>query len=166
MRRINAFWWVALLVILFLQIIQMKYVGVAEMLEIQFNDSISFFIEKVEANTENIRNTVYLDFIYIVVYTLLFYLSFRIFDDSLNLKLKKKHFLICLIPGLIDIVENIMLLSLLKNPALPNLFSAYQLVVIFKWTVANIFLLMIMAILLYHVLLFLNRLINKLFSLK
>lgn len=166
MRRINAFWWVALLVILFLQIIQMKYVGVAEMLEIQFNDSISFFIEKVEANTENIRNTVYLDFIYILVYTLLFYLSFRIFDDSLNLKLKKKHFLICLIPGLIDIVENIMLLSLLKNPALPNLFSAYQLVVIFKWTVANIFLLMIMAILLYHLLLFLNRLINKLFSLK
>lgn len=125
--------------------------------EIQFSQTLQEFNTNVAENIVSIRLNTYYDFLFITVYTILFYLTYRVFQSSMRIKASKLLVLLCLVPGLLDIVENIFLLDILNNPERTGLFNAYWIVVRAKWTFIIPFFIINVTILVYYIL----RLINS-----
>ena len=108
-----------------------------------FYDLTKDIPEKLIANTE-------FDFLFIIVYTIFFLVSYRIMYLSLQSKSRKIFIVLCLLPGLLDIGENIFILSFLANEPGANLFQWYKIIVRLKWLTLIPMFLIILTIVLYY----------------
>ncbi len=144
---------------------------VENILSFQFSDSVKEFkylmlkeslyhkIEILVFKKMLVNNTIF-DFVFIAFYTILFFLSFKVFELSIGFTLKKKFLLISFIPGLIDCVENISLLRFLKDMSNEFLFNIYFWAVRIKWAAVILFLFMTITIILYYLLVIVGRVYN------
>lgn len=115
------------------------YVG--NLLAIEFAaDSDTFVTASHIANSEKLqilRNNLYLDFGFIAAYSMLFFFSARILRDLLEFSALKRILMLCLLPGIFDVAENVLTLQLLHH--FPDDFCCYNLLfwmVRIKWAFA------------------------------
>ncbi len=144
-------------------------VQVCRILPIEFSDRLEEFHQLVaqEKSIDTLKNHTYLDFFLIVCYSVLFYASFKIFILSIQLQIPPKYLLLCLLPGLFDVVENWALLGLLDQENVSDdscCFSIFYWAVRIKWLLIIPFLLMTMAIASYHLIVFVGTQYNKLLT--
>jgi hypothetical protein len=123
---------------------------------IQFSQTLNDFNANVSIHIDTIRPNTYYDFLFIVAYSILFYLTYRVFQSSMRIPVSKFWIILCLFPGVFDIIENILLLNLLNNSESTWLFNAFWLVVRAKWTFVIPFVLINFTILIYYIIRFVN----------
>lgn len=123
---------------------------IPKLLNIQFSENLDTFIDLIKNKTTVIRNNTELDFFFILIYTLLFLFSAKIFEFSLQTRFNRYSYLLCIIPGIADLLENYLLLDMLDYQATGIKYKAYYWAVRFKWTVVIGFILMSLTILLYY----------------
>lgn len=105
---------------------------VDNLLRMQFVSNRTIFNkELVKVKELILLNNLYLDFVFVVVYSFLFYYSFRLFFELLNLNHKNALLLIFFIPGLFDVVENILTIAMIEGKNVS--FTFYKCVVRVKW---------------------------------
>jgi predicted acylesterase/phospholipase RssA len=83
-------------------------------------------------NPEIIRRSLYLDFAFIAAYSMLFYFSGKLMN-IIGWLTGKRVLLICLLPGILDVIENIMFLQMLGNYSPAYVYPYFNL---FHWIVA------------------------------
>lgn len=118
--------------------------------EIQFSQTLADFKINIPEHYKNIKNNTYYDFGFIIVYSLLFFATYRVFQSSTRSQISKLWIILCLAPGAFDIIENILLLNLLSHSESDWLFHAFWLVVRAKWTLVIPFVLINVTILVYY----------------
>lgn len=100
---------------------------------------------------------IYNDYLFILAFTTLFYLSIKtiIYSD----KVKKRSFLgiFSLIPGFFDAAQNLLALEIVNHNGLGKHFSAYEITVWIKWIVVIPFIILCFIALRLQI----NRLLNK-----
>lgn len=128
--------------------------------DIQFSTTLQGFNNCVAGFLDTIKPNIYYDFLFIIAYTILFYLAYRVFQSSMRIPVSKLGIILCLVPGVFDIVENILLLGLLNNTDSTGLFNVFWLVARVKWTLIIPFFIINVTILVYYLL----RLINSFVS--
>jgi len=124
--------------------------------DIEFSGTLENFNANIAGNLEAIKANTYYDFLFIVVYTILFYIAYRVFQSSMRIPASKILILCCIIPGVFDIIENVLLLNLLTNSNSTWLFNSFWLVVRIKWTFIIPLALVNITILMYYILRFVN----------
>lgn len=119
---------------------------IKNLLAIEFASSESVMQEAIEAipgeSSEKfmlLRNNTYWDFIFIIFYSLLGIVSFRIIADEFGAKLSLVIIIVILLPGLLDVVEDIyLLLSASRGKAVFDML--YFWAVHIKWGLSTILL--------------------------
>ncbi len=114
-----------------------------------FSDSLSTFNEKIQ-HALNIQNHLLYDLVFILAYTALFYVSYRVFVLSAKAAVPKKMKYICFLPGLLDLLENILLCNLLSNPDGDLVFCLFWLIVRAKFTLILPFVILNLTIAIYY----------------
>lgn len=128
--------------------------------EIQFSNSLSDFNTNINVFIKNIRCNIIYDFLFIIAYSSLFYLAYRVFQSSMRIPTSKILVMLCVFPGVFDIIENILLLSLLNNPDSNWLFNTFWIIVRAKWTLIIPFVLINFTIFIYYILRFINSFVK------
>lgn len=151
-------WFVVLLITVALGCVFFFYeaISVKNILEIEFSGNLGVFKNNIAGNLEKIRTNTYYDFVFILGYTLLFYFTYRVFQSSMRIPVSKLWVLLCMIPGILDIIENILLLNLINHAGSNGLFNVFWLVVRAKWTLVIPFVMINLTILIYYLLRFIN----------
>tara|TARA_R110000868_G_scaffold119310_6_gene316014 strand:- start:26506 stop:27045 length:540 start_codon:yes stop_codon:yes gene_type:complete len=157
LKKISRIWIVNAVVVILMMaaFVIFKEVQIDQLLNIQFSIDLNTFKSIITDNSINMRvlraNT-YLDFAFIFFYSFLFYFSMRVFDLTLNLKLSKWYYILCFVPGLFDILENICLLILIEDLTMQKakLFLFYYLFVRLKWSLLIVFVITTMTIVLFY----------------
>ena len=141
---------------------------VCQLINIEFTDTYTQLKNLVaKEKYGNLINNTYFDFLFITAYTLLFFFSLKVFNYTLNLRLKPKIYLVAIIPGIFDIIENIIFFKLItpNNNVNQDLFyNIYYLSVRFKWFLVLFFALIVITILLYYLIFLLNKLLDYFFK--
>jgi len=138
--------------------------AVPDILKLQFSDNAAEFYGLIDqmngkkVDCQVLKNNTYLDFGYILFYSLLFLLSLKVFELSLGFKMKKAIYVAAFIPGLFDVVENIAFLQLVEGDE--SFFSLYCWTARLKWFFVNVFLLITLTIVLYYALVVAGRIFN------
>lgn len=127
---------------------------------IQFSGTSTTLVSLMKDAITTIRPNIYYDFIFILIYSLLFYLAYRVFQISMRIPVARFWIVLCLLPGLLDVTENCLLLLLLNDAENSLLFNTFWLVVRAKWTLIIPFSLINFTILVYYVI----SSVNSLFS--
>ncbi len=128
--------------------------------DIEFSSTLAHFNTNIAGQFEAIKSNTYYDFLFIVVYTILFYMAYRVFQSSMRIPVSKILILCCVIPGVFDIIENVLLLNMLTEDNNAWVFNAFWLVVRAKWTLIIPFAFINLTILVYYIL----QMINAIFS--
>lgn len=152
LNRTSIYWLVLLIILIafFFLFANHKEIQVCNILPIEFSKDYKTFHDLSKDITGKlVANTKY-DFGLILVYTLFFIVSYKVMYLSLQSKSRKIFILLCLLPGLLDIAENIFILSFLENEPGENLFLGYKIVVRLKWLTLIPMFLMALTILLYY----------------
>ncbi len=137
-----------------------SHIEVGNIGEIQFSRNLDDFNDNIKLFFDNIKcNTLY-DFAFIITYSVLFYFSYRVFQSSMRIPVNRVLILICLVPGVLDIIENVLLLNLLNQSDSNWLFNAFWVVVRAKWTFVIPFVLINFTILIYYLIKFINSLFS------
>ncbi len=125
---------------------------------IQFANSLKAFNELVTIpeTAKNIRFNINYDYLFIAVYSILFYLAYRVFQTSMRIKVSKIFVVVCFLPGVFDIIENILLIQLLEQSSSKVLFRSFWLIVRAKWTLAIPLATINLMILVYYFIRFIN----------
>lgn len=160
----SGYWSFALLLVM-ISIFLFNYIEaikVPNLFNLQFAnmDSERFFLEEVDLNQEVLSKNLLFDFGFIVLYTLLFWLSIKIFDLTLLLNLTKKIYYLVLIPGVFDVIENICLFSLMEKFT-TSFFHVLWWVVRLKWLFLIPFIIINIIIILYYIVNVLNYKISE-----
>lgn len=137
-----------------------KAVKVKNIGEIQFSQNINDFNTNIALYLETIKANTYYDFLFIIAYSILFYLAYRVFQSSMRIPISKLGVIFCLVPGLFDVFENIILLSFLNNTDSLGLFNTFWLMVRAKWTFVIPFFIINVTILVYYILKLINSLVK------
>ena len=132
---------------------------VTNILKIEFSGSMDAFQHLVQGQEDKLQANTLLDFLFVVVYTLLFLVSLKVSALSLQTDLKKRYYVICLLPGFFDIIENVSLLDLLDHRRASS-FEWFYTAVRVKWALVIPFILMVLSILLYYALIIFGKTIN------
>ena len=172
LKTVSRLWKLSALIVLLLIILlaNVEAIKVGDILNIQFADSYDEFkfivLGKGQVISVLYWNT-YVDFIYIIAYTWLFLMSMRIFDLTLNLKLPVVAYLSCLLPGMLDVFENVVYLHLLNNISTDSSdgFSAFFWLVRLKWGFVIPFIIMTVTIVLYYMTVWIKELMNLIMTL-
>ncbi|MCX7549602.1 hypothetical protein [Xanthomarina sp. F2636L] len=135
--------------------IEVKNIG-----EIQFSQTLSNFNSNIQEHYKNLRNNTYYDFGFIIIYSLLFYTTYRVFQSSTRTRVSKLWIILCLAPGVFDIIENILLLNLLTHSESTWMFNAFWFVVRAKWTLVIPFVLINLTILVYYLIRGVNSVVD------
>ncbi len=136
-------------------------IEVENILQIQFSEDYNNLISKIKSKTI-LKSSLYYDFCFITFYTLLFWMAIKVFDLTLLLNINKRLYLLILIPGFFDFVENGYLLMIIDNVIVnDDFFSLFWFSVRAKWLILIPFLLINLIILFYYIVLIFNRIINK-----
>lgn len=159
---------VVLVVILGILFVYIPSIQVEHLINIEFSNCLAEFNDLV-TDPQCFKNNTYYDFVFIIAYSFLFYYSLRVFENTLSLKLKPWFFIICFIPGLFDIIENLCglyLVNLIGNDSsenASNIFSVFYWFVRLKWVFVILFILMTLTISLYYFVFAIERWIEILF---
>ena len=138
---------------------------VADMLQMQFIPRWATFRELAsDYTTLVLKRHMRLDFAFILLYTVLFYLSIKILESALSIKVNKMILIVCLIPGIFDLMENFYFLSFIKDLNNKPSFWPYVWAVRIKWIFAVGFILMNLTILFYYGLVLFARYYDLLFG--
>lgn len=94
----------------------------------------------IDENPDVIWHNLYLDFAFILIYSMLFYYSVKLFT-IINRTVGRIVLFACLLPGLLDIVENIMMLHMLNRYSYDSsyiypYFNVFHWIVVSKWWLA------------------------------
>ena len=100
---------------------------------------------------ELLSNHHHFDFLFILCYTALFMASLLVVLKALDFGVKKKGFVFCILPGVLDGIENILFFGLQAGES--SYFEAYYWVVRIKWAVVVPYLQIVLSILLFYALL-------------
>ena len=122
------------------------------LINIQFSPSADIFKELLGNKYEQsilIANTNF-DFLFILLYTILFFLSLKVFELSLQVHFKWYYYLLCFIPGIVDLIENYLLIEMVENGLTIKKFKTYFWSVRIKWTSVISFAFMALTISLYY----------------
>ena len=157
MKKLNdfqKFWWLGLAP----TVVSMMVLGgaacfkVDNLLQIEFASDFKTFKELIAPYDKALLiNNHYFDFFFILCYTVLFVLSLKLISLALDFHFKKSLYLLCLLPGLLDVLENVLFLGLIENCT--YYFSVYFWTVRLKWGIAVLFMQLILAILLFYLML-------------
>lgn len=129
-------------------------------LEVQFSQYLSEFNTNLgHVNPEKIKYNTYYDFLFIIIYSLLFYFTYRVFQTSMRISKSKFWIILCFIPGILDIIENLLLLYLLNDNSNNFIFNVFWFIVRAKWTFVIPFFIINFTIIIYYII----RVINKFF---
>ncbi|WP_420601493.1 hypothetical protein [Flagellimonas sp.] len=153
--KYSRLWLVSLLgvITVILLMVVNKDLRVCNILEIEFSDSTESFLNLVKGQESNVRHNTLVDFVFILAYTILFWMSLKVVILSLQTDLKRTYYLLCLLPGIFDVVENLSMLNVLENQdsfSFKMLFLSVRL----KWGIVIPFMLMTLTILLFYILVF------------
>lgn len=164
LKRFSKYWFVMALIILLLGLGFFIYepVVVTNIGAIEFANSLETFnneVNKPKTTVNFIYNILY-DFIFILAYSILFYLAYRVFQISMRIKVSNVLILICFLPGLFDVFENLLMLQLLECSESTGLFNALWVVVRTKWTLVIPFTIINMMISIYYLLRFINSFVK------
>lgn len=118
--------------------------------DILFSKNLSEFNDHMEQAVGNIHNNLLYDFVFILAYTALFYVSYRVFVLSAKASLPGSYKFLCLIPGLFDVLENTLLCNLLANTDNAFVFRLFWLTVRAKFTFIIPFAVLNLTILIYY----------------
>jgi len=125
-------------------------IKVDNLLNIQFSENFEELKELAELHSVRVLiNNHYFDFFFIIAYTVLFVATLKVICIALELKIKKRWMMMCLIPGVLDGFENIAFLSLLDGNA--KVYDLYFWLTRAKWAVTIVYLQLVLAILLFYV---------------
>ncbi|MEP2057495.1 MAG: hypothetical protein ABJJ05_06785 [Maribacter litoralis] len=126
-------------------------IRVQNLLGIQFSRNFSELEQLInEHYLQTLSNNNYFDFIFIISYTGLFIVSLLLIVKALNFKVKKRWFLFCLVPGILDCIENFLFMSLLRGET--SYFNFYYWVVRIKWGLLIPYVQILLAIFLFYIL--------------
>jgi len=134
LKTYGGLWGIALL-LLFAILLSLLYhpkYGIEGVLKLQFSPDIDVFLQQAW-NANDIRAHLRLDYIFIVCYTLLFILGVKVYELSIKTKFPLFVYLLCLLPGLIDVIENFAILNQLECPRNERNFSLIFWMVRLKW---------------------------------
>lgn len=151
-------WLISLGLTTFLAFIMTKIpsVAVGNLLEIEFASdaealrSLMLLVNNLETNT-------YVDFLFMIAYTGLFYFSGRVVYDLLQFSSRKLLFIL-FFPIIFDLIENLLLLQMLdKSPADYLSFTTFYYAVRLKWLFAIPGVIVFLVVLIYHIYALLDR---------
>ena len=129
---------------------------VENLLRLQFVSNKTSFNAELSSMKELILlNNLYLDFVFVIVYSFLFYYSFKVFFELLNISNKNALLLIFFIPGMFDIVENILTLEMVEGKNVS--FTLYYCVVRIKWFLCIPNIIIVLSILCFQLLLGISK---------
>lgn len=129
---------------------------VDQLIPLEFSQTLAKFHANVSNSLDTIRfNTTY-DFLFIVVYSILFYYTYRVFQSSMRIATSKLWVVLCILPGCFDIIENLTLLGLLDHTQNKWLFRVFWLAVRAKWTLVLPFFIINFTILVYYIIRWVN----------
>ncbi len=123
---------------------------VPKLLNIQFSPTAEILKELIGSRHIELINNTKFDFVFISLYSLLFFLSLKIFELSLQVHFKWYYYTLCFVPGIVDLFENYLLLKIVENDSTINDFKTYFWSVRIKWTTIISFVFMVLTILLYY----------------
>lgn len=124
---------------------------VPDMLQMQFMPRWNTFRELAgDYTTQLLKRHIRLDFAFILLYSVLFYLSIKILESALSIKVNRLILMVCFIPGIFDFIENLYFLSYIKDLNSRPSFWQYVCVVRLKWFFAIGFILINLTILFYY----------------
>ncbi len=126
-------WLVSLILFIILAgLLSSEAFHVYNLLKIQFVPSKTFFdIELTQIKIDVLLNNLCLDFAFIIAYSFLFYYSFKVFFELLNINNKNSLLLIFFIPGIFDAIENLLTIAMINGKDVS--FTLYYCVVRIKW---------------------------------
>lgn len=89
------------------------------------------------------EKSIYSDYIYIVCYTTLFYLSLKVVMYSERFKKRSFLGIFTILPGFLDTLQNLLALEIVNHSGLGTHFSAYVIAVWTKWVTLIPFILLV-----------------------
>jgi len=118
LKKLNTYgglWGIVLLLLLVILALLLyhPHFGIEHILKLQFSPDIYVFLEQVE-QANDIRAHLRMDYVFIACYTLLFMLAVKVYELSINTKFPLLIYLLCLLPGIFDLIENFAILSQLE----------------------------------------------------
>ncbi len=173
MKRLNFYsnlWKINVILVVILGVLfaYIPSIQVEHLINIQFSNCSSEFNDLIK-NPICFKNNTYFDFVFIIAYSFLFYYSLRVFEGTLSLKLRPWFFIVCFIPGIFDIVENLCGLYLVDligsdtNKNASSIFYVFYWFVRLKWVFVIFFILMTLTISLYYLVFTMEKWVEILF---
>ncbi len=114
-----------------------KY-NVAAMLQLEFahNDAHFFDImSEYDFTADWLEMMIYLDFAFLVTFTALFYFSLKVLMAAGKVRRRSFLGLFCLVPGALDVIENILMIQIIQHGGLQDKFQYFSNVVWMKWII-------------------------------
>lgn len=155
MRKIWITWLAGVALFILATYVNTHYFRVENILDIEFattNTTLGDCIHEISPNATTayqrlLQNTI-VDYVYLLAYTLVLIFSVVLTLDALELKTSKWMFAICILPGLMDLIENAYLIATAVNQQ-PSISWFYVLVVRIKWAVAIPFFMLFPVVVIY-----------------
>ncbi len=144
-------WLISLGLTAFLVFIMTKVpsVAVENLLEIEFASDAEE-LRNLILKAVNLETNTFIDFLFMIAYTALFYFSGRVVYDLLQFSSRKLLFILFL-PLIFDLIENLLLLQMLdKTPADYLSFTTFYYAVRLKWLFAIPGVIVFLVVLIYH----------------
>lgn len=151
-------WLISLGLTVFLIFIMTKLhsVAVRNLLEIEFASNAETFRNLI-LKVDNLETNTFIDFLFMIAYTGLFYFSGRVVYDLLQFSSRKLLFVL-FFPLIFDVIENLLLLQMLdKTPSEYLNFSIFYYSVRLKWLFAIPGVIVFIVVLIYHIYALLDR---------
>lgn len=138
---------------------------VSAMLKLEFAKSPGAFFNVIEHYNYSdtlLRKYIYIDFIYIVAFSAFFVMSLRLVFELAELDKKNHYLLFCLVPGAFDVIENLLMLYMIRNNSIAGYgFDVFVAVVIAKWTCVIPFILMSLIVVVYQLLIRISKIYDS-----
>ncbi len=118
---------------------------VLAMLKLEFARNDAHFLAVMQEygySEEWLEMMIYMDFAFLVTFSAIFYFSLKLLMAAGKVKRRSFLGLFCLLPGLLDVVENILMLQIINHGWLGEQFQHFINVVWMKWIIVIPFILL------------------------
>ncbi|HEU0136791.1 MAG TPA: hypothetical protein VFQ50_05830 [Flavobacterium sp.] len=160
-------WTASLTAVFAISIVMMsgpKY-NVFAMLKLEFSKTQRAFFDVIQdyGYSDKLLNIyLYLDFVFIVTFSALFCMSLRLIFELMELRGKNSYMLLCLVPGILDVIEDVLMLYMINNDGISDMgFSVFVGVATLKWTTVIPFILMSLVVLIYQISVRISKIYRK-----
>ena len=139
--NLRTFWWAGLaaVVVIFAVLLSDPRYNVITMLKLEFASSQEAFFNTIAASGYTkafLEKCLYIDYAFIVAFTSLFYCSTFVLSAKYDKKLSFYHRSFVLLPGLLDVIENVIMLHMIRHGAVSGLTYNLQMIMVYsKWVI-------------------------------